>query len=83
MNAYESLQRYLQTQDGEHVTLSFAQLADILGRTLPKVAQHATWWANDPDHPEARAWLEAGYQVAFVSLESQSVTFIRVFVAAC
>ena len=79
MNAYEPLRRYLEEQDDEQVTLCFDELTDIVGHSLPKAARDAGWWTNDPDHAEAKAWMDAGYHVAFISLASQSVTFIRVF----
>jgi len=78
MNAYAPLQRYLQARDEEQVTLSFDALADILGHSLPKPARDTAWWTNDPDRVEAEAWIRAGYHAAFISLASDSVTFIRV-----
>lgn len=78
MNEYEPLHRYLQEQDGEQVTLSFDELADMFGHPLPQSARDAAWWANDSAHPEAKAWMGAGYHVAFMSLASETVTFVRV-----
>jgi len=80
MNKYGPLRRYLQEQDGEHITLSFSDVADIIGDSLPKSArEHAAWWANDATHVEAKAWMDAGYHTAFISLASETVTFIKVF----
>ena len=79
MSAYEPLRRYLQAQDEEQVTLTFDALADILGHSLPRAARDVAWWANDPHRPEAKAWMDAGYHVAFISLGSETVTFIRMF----
>jgi hypothetical protein len=79
MNGYEPLRRYLQAQGDEQVTLSFSDIADIIGDSLPESAHRQTaWWANDPEHPEAQAWMGAGYDVAFMSLASETVTFVRV-----
>ncbi len=79
MGKYESLRRYLNEQRQERVTLSFDDVADIIGDTLPPSARKfAQWWENDPKHVEAQAWLSAGYQSACISLISENVTFIRV-----
>ena len=79
VSKYEPFRRYLQVQDEEQLTLSFDAVADIIGDTLPASAREcAEWWANDGTHVEAKAWLDAGYQSACVSLLSETVTFIRV-----
>jgi hypothetical protein len=79
MNAYAPLQRYLSTQADEQVTLTFSEVADLIGKALPTAAQHASWWSNDPKRPEAKSWLDAGYHSAFLDSTAGSVTFIRVF----
>ena len=79
MGAYEPLQHYLEAHGEESVTLSFDHLAEIVGDSLPDSAhRHVAWWANDPTHNEAKAWLDAGYESACVSLVAETVTFIRV-----
>ena len=79
MSAYEPLRHYLEARGDESVTLSFDHLAEIVGGSLPDSAHHhVAWWANDPTHHEAKAWLDAGYESACVSLVAETVTFIRV-----
>ena len=79
MGKYEPLRHYLEAHGEERVTLSFDTLADIVGSSLPDSAhEYAAWWANDPTHVEAKAWLDAGYESACVSLVGETVTFIRV-----
>ena len=83
MGKYEPLQHYLQARGEEQVTLSFDTLAEMVGGSLPDSAhEYTSWWANDPSHVEARAWLDAGYESACVSFVTETVTFIRV-AAAC
>ena len=79
MGTYEPLQRYFHAQDEEQIILSFSDIAGILAKPLPNSAKDVGWWANDPAHAEAQAWMDAGYEVAFISLASETVTFIRVF----
>ena len=35
------------------------------------------WWANDKTHSQARAWIGAGWKVAAVNIEAETVTFTR------
>lgn len=64
---YAALHRHLmeQGEGAKSVTLTFVQIADILGQALPASARvHApAWWANG-GHPQAEAWLRAGYRKA-------------------
>lgn len=66
----------------DDVTLTFAQLEDVLGFRLPASAhKHRAWWANPstPDHhPYAQAWLGAGWKVDSVDRHAGWVRFIRV-----
>ena len=79
MGTYEPLRHYLEAHGEERITLSFDTLGEILGGSLPDSAhEHVAWWANDPTRGEAKAWLDAGYESACVSLVSKTVTFIRV-----
>lgn len=78
MSEYEPLQHYLQSHGREGITLSFDELALIVGDTLPESARKQLgWWANDVASAEARGWLGAGYVSACVSLASETVTFIK------
>ncbi|GAB6390927.1 MAG: hypothetical protein MdMp014T_0300 [Treponematales bacterium] len=57
--------------------LTFSDIKRILGFPLPPSASvHRPWWANDVSHSQAKAWLDAGWQVESVSL-GQSVTFVK------
>jgi hypothetical protein len=78
MSKYEGLTEYLQKQAGKRVTLSFGQVEGIIGDALPDSARrHRAWWANDPKHVEAAAWLSAGWKSASVSLLEERVVFFR------
>jgi hypothetical protein len=78
---YVPLRYYLEVQRKRRpeLTLTFRQIEDVLGDGLPKPARkYAEWWANDPDHEQARAWLEASYRVRKADLAGESVEFERV-----
>ena len=74
---YALLTRYLLTQPGERLTLTFAAIEAILGAELPVLAGLRSWWTNAPTRADARAWLYAGWRVASVDLDRRCVTFER------
>jgi antitoxin HicB len=60
--------------------LSFAEIERIIGDKLPSSAHnHRAWWSNHAgSHVQARAWLEAGWEVDGVDQEAQTVSFRRI-----
>lgn len=69
---YQPLEDYLKSRrnGAQQVTLSFAEIEDMLGDRLPPSAyNYREWWANQSDvsnRPHARAWISAGYEVETV-----------------
>lgn len=82
---YEPLEIYLQNQPGakKEVSLSFREIEEIIGASLPVSARtYQAWWANQKDvstRSQAKAWLSAGFAVDGVQFASGagSVTFRR------
>ncbi len=75
---YGPLTAYLKGQDASSVTLTFDQLADILGFRLPAAASnHAEWWREASGHPQARGWRDAGWSFVRTDRRAQTVTFRR------
>jgi hypothetical protein len=60
-------------------TLSFGEIEQIIGGKLPPSSHnHREWWSNHAgSHVQARAWLEAGWEVESVDQEAQTVRFRR------
>ena len=81
---YRPLYEALRASRGDRRRLTFAQLEKIIGASLPRSAfQYREWWANEQErpsgrHPQARAWMLAGWQVETVALASEEVVFRRV-----
>gem|GEM_PF-2798363 len=75
--AYGPLRCYLEERSPAAIAVTFAQIERILGRRLPASARrHRPWWGNSSvGHSHARAWLDAGYAVVAVDLQSERVTF--------
>jgi len=75
---YGPLRDYLNVQTADRLTLSFAQVSEIIGSPLPSSAyKHGAWWASDPMHVQAEAWQSAGFRTEHISLGTRNVTFVR------
>ena len=75
---YYPLFEHLQHCDQKAVTLTFAEIEALLGRSMPASAlKKKNWWSNrdSPSALQAGAWVNAGYQVEAVDLVQQIVTF--------
>ena len=76
-NKYDPLRRFLSADTAAPLTLSFAQVEQILGAKLPPSAYvRAAWWSNetDPTHSQCKAWLSAGLKAQLDRLHER-VTF--------
>lgn len=78
---YVELKNYLISSRKPIVILSFDDIKQIIGDTLPKSAYiHAeVWWANDYTHSQAIAWIDAGYETDYVTdtYKYNKITFVR------
>jgi CBS domain-containing protein len=78
---YVPLKLWLERQPASDKTLqlSFQQVEEILGATLPPAAyEHPSWWANDSaGHVQSRYWLEAGWRVDEVNVNAKTIIFER------
>lgn len=79
MTKYAPMTEFLMDQDTDRVRLDFAEVEKILRASLPRSAdEYQAWWANDPSHSQAKAWLEAGWQTENLNLGGRTVEFVRV-----
>jgi hypothetical protein len=79
MSVYDPLQRELTRTTSPAVTLSFAQIEGLIGRSLPKSAyEYEAWWSNEDGsatrHSQCRAWKLAGFN-AQANRSPRTVTF--------
>lgn len=79
MSKYEPLTRFLEGADGARLTLSFDQVENILGFSLPRSASHyPAWWANNPEgHSHSRAWIRAGWRTENLNVTARKIDFVR------
>jgi hypothetical protein len=78
---YRSLHKYLTGRFADTVTLTFVQIEELLGRTLPILAySEPGWWsgpaAGTPPSPQSSSWFLAE-RVATVNLLARTVMFDR------
>lgn len=75
---YHPLFKHLQNCKETEITLSFAEIEALIATNLPASARkYKNWWSNRDSASalQAKAWIQAEYQVNQVSLEEQQVTF--------
>ena len=78
---YRLLCKHLRERFSDRLVLTFGQIEDLLGFSLPGLARvEREWWDNRPsvaDRPRhSDAWMLAG-RTASVNLSAQYVTFER------
>ena len=78
---YLSLHKYLDDRYANTVVLTFAEIEDLLGFTLPDLARlQQEWWANaDADSTpsaQSRSWTQAS-RTAKPNLLARTVVFER------
>src|SRR5580693_5224894 len=78
---YGPLQKYLTDRYAERVVLTFSEIEDLIGFTLPAVARFdLEWWAepiaDGPRSDQSRSWTQA-HRTAVANLRARSVLFER------
>ena len=78
---YAPLHAYLKGRYADRVVLTFDQIEDLLGWTLPAEARvRADWWSNDGSDrlsPQAGVWIQASRR-ATANVFAHTVVFERV-----
>lgn len=79
LSKYQPLADFLHSYQGDSVQLTFQQLEQIIGDSLPPSSQTWSWWINSdiPSRPQAGQWLAAGWRRGTLQLSNQIVTFER------
>ncbi len=79
-NKYDPLFTFLNNQTHKaELTLSFTEIETILNASLPRSArQQRGWWSNRANGGhQARAWLEAGFEVVAIDLKKETIRWQR------
>jgi hypothetical protein len=76
---YQQLLDFLRFERADLVTLSFEQIALLVGGLPASAFKHPAWWANERcgTHSHAQAWMGAGRRTSHLDLVNRCVTFER------
>jgi hypothetical protein len=78
MGKYTPLRDFLIEQDEPTVSMTFAEIEELLGQPLPASKSSRAWWSNNPDNNVmTREWLAAGYLAEAVDIKGQKLVFRR------
>lgn len=76
MGKYTPLREFLIEQDGPAVAMSFKQIEQLLGQSLPASKASRAWWSNNPDNNVmTREWLAAGYIAEAIDIKAGKLIF--------
>jgi DNA-binding transcriptional regulator YiaG len=76
---YQPLQKYLEKSNTDEITLTFTEIEEIMGDTLPDSAHtKRQWWGNrNKGALQATSWMQAGYNVTKINLDEKKITFSK------
>jgi hypothetical protein len=80
MAKYDPLKRHLRACCEPRITMSFDQIAALVGGLPRSAHDYHAWWANETNpttHVQNFAWMDAGYRVERLNLGARTVTFAR------
>lgn len=78
MSKYDPLGNYLNTQNREHIPMTFSDIERVLGVKLPASKQYPAWWSNNTsNNVMTQQWLDAGYQTKSVDIVGEKLIFHR------
>ena len=79
MGKYRPLNDFLLSKQAREVSMTFAEVEAVIGRSLPSSAfTYPAWWANDPTpNRQSEAWMSVGYRTESVDLRRRTVVFRR------
>jgi hypothetical protein len=76
MSKYDSLGRYLRSQDRAYIPMRFSEIERILNRKLPNSKKYPAWWSNNAsNNVMTNQWLESGYVTESVDIASEKLVF--------
>jgi hypothetical protein len=76
---YDALRDTLLAFDETATTMTFSEVAELVGPLPQSAWRHQAWWANEAagSHVQARSWLSAGFRVDGVDQNNGWVRFRR------
>lgn len=76
---FEPFTAYLLNSGIDELTLSFNQIETILGFSLyPSARKHTAYWHPSKTHMLPKSWIEAGYEMTHLDIQSEIVTLRKI-----
>ena len=74
---YQPLQMFLKLKDSNRLSLTFKEVEEVLGFSLPlSASKHMAWWDGSSQHTQSYSWTEAGFK-AKPNLREKKVEFVK------
>lgn len=74
---YEKLYNYLKLISSNNYIMTFQEVEEVLGFSLPPSAyKYTAWWDSSLVHTQAYAWREVGFK-AQPNLADKTVQFVK------
>ncbi len=74
VDKFSGLKQYLLSSGKSEITLSFAEIENIIGMTLCKSAYtYLAYWQPSPTHTLPNTILSAGYKIASIDLRGKRI----------
>ena len=74
---YAALGNYLRAhRDQASITLTFTEVEQITGQTLPASKRYPAWWSNNPtNNTMTKVWRDAGFETEQVDISGEKLVF--------
>ncbi|WP_066066183.1 DUF7662 domain-containing protein [Neobacillus soli] len=74
---YEPLYQFLKSKDSNRLVMTYKEVEDVLGFTLPPSAsKYLAWWDSASQHTQAYSWTKAGFK-ANPNLKDKKIEFVK------
>jgi hypothetical protein len=74
---YNRLRDHLASCQESQVQMTFAEVDELVGPLPDSAYRHRAWWGNNDASVQAKAWLDASWQVQSVNQAEKEVIFER------
>ncbi|WP_406720972.1 hypothetical protein RPE78_00810 [Thioclava litoralis] len=81
LSIYDPLHERLSSLHVTTVRMSFTDIEEIIGQSLPASSRtYSAWWGNNDQGGKrhSAAWLRAGWRTEGLALEMEEVSFVRI-----
>lgn len=78
MSKYTRLGTFLSGQKTQMIPMTFAEIEQVVGTSLPRSSRYPAWWSNNPsNNVMTQIWLDAGFRTEQVDISARKLVFRR------